>query len=117
MPTPNRPLTQNEYTEQNVQNSSFDKDFGLNIVETVGFDGKNVQRMNASNMTLRIEYDGNNNPIYIGIATPGTDTASNFWQVRKLTFDGNNNVTSIIYGGGSPNFDQVWDNRTSLTYT
>lgn len=38
MATPNRPLSQNKYTEQNMGNTSFDEDFGVNAVEPLAYD-------------------------------------------------------------------------------
>ena len=98
-------------------NTSFDEDFGVNAVELLGYDGKNLQRINASNLSLQIDYSGGSNPIYIGIASPGTATSENKWQIKKLTFDGNNNITSIAYAGGAPDFNQIYDDRASLSYS
>lgn len=42
MPTPNRPLSQNKYTLQNMGNSSFDEDYGINAVEVLNFDPNGV---------------------------------------------------------------------------
>lgn len=41
MATPNRPASQNKYSEQYMQNSSFDEDFGENTVEVMGYDSIN----------------------------------------------------------------------------
>lgn len=112
---PTKP-TKTFYTPQEIQNQSFDTDFGVDVVETLDFDGVSLQRTNASNLAIQLEYDGNSNPIYLGIASPGTPTSSALWQIRKLTFDGNSNLTAIQYANGSPNFNAIWDNRTSLTY-
>lgn len=38
MAVPNRPLSQNKYSEQNMLNTSFDEDFGVNAVETLVYD-------------------------------------------------------------------------------
>lgn len=70
-----------------------------------------------SESALRIEYDGSSNPIYIGIAEPGTAPGSNGWQIRKLTFDGSGNMTAMQYAGGSSEFIFIWDNRASLSYS
>ena len=117
MATPNRPAAQNKYPEQYMGNSSFDETYGVNTVEVLGFDGVNLQRLNASSLSLRIERDGSSNPIYLGIASPGTPTSSSLWQIRKLTFDGGNNVTAIQFAGGTANFNSVWDDRASLSYS
>jgi hypothetical protein len=63
-----------------------------------------------------IDYVGGTNPVYIGKAYPGTATSDPFWQICKLTFDVNNNPTSIQYAGGSWGYDFVWDNRAILSY-
>lgn len=114
---PNRPLSQNKYPEQYMGNTSFDEDFGVNTVETLDFDGVVLSRTKSRNLALQIEYDGNSNPIYLGQATPGTATSVALWQIRKLTFDGNSNVTAIKYANGSSNFDAVWDDHGSLSYS
>lgn len=68
-----------------------------------------------------IDYVGGTNPIYIGKAQPGTATSDPLWQICKLTFDVNNNVTAIQYAIGAASaygsFDYIWDNRASLTYS
>jgi hypothetical protein len=38
MAVPNRPLGQTKYTEQNMGNTSFDDDFGVNAVEILEYD-------------------------------------------------------------------------------
>lgn len=108
--------TQSEFTEQYILNNIYDKVLRAIAVFGVGWNGQQGQVSNADSLNLKIDYDGNSNPIYIGIAAPGTLTSAAFWQIRKLTFDGNNNVTTIQYANGSPLFDQVWDDRTSITY-
>lgn len=53
------------------------------------------------------------NVTYIGNAIPGSSTANAVWQIKKL------NTSSGIVGSwadGNALFDNVWDNRTSLTY-
>lgn len=65
--------------------------------------------------TVRIDYDGSNNPIYIGKADIATVTATPLWQIQKLTYTGSN-LTSVTWADGNDSFDNVWDNRASLTY-
>jgi hypothetical protein len=64
-----------------------------------------------------IQYDANENPIYIGLAVPGTATSDPLWQIRHLTFDPSNNPTSIQYANGVIDFNFVWDNRATLSYS
>lgn len=54
--------------------------------------------------------------IYIGKAPFGSATSSAVWQVKKIDQTGTPITTTIKYAGGG-NFTNIWDNRTSLTYT
>jgi len=112
-----KPPIKIKYSQQEILNQSFDEDYGLLVVEGSGFDGQNAQRQNASNLATRLAYDVSGNPIYVGIAAPGSLTSEAKWQVRKLTFDLNGNVTVIEYAGGLPNFSYKWDSRLSLVYS
>jgi len=67
--------------------------------------------------TLALDYDASNNPIYVGRASQGTAKASAGWQIRKLSFDANNNVTDVQYAGGVSAFNAIWNNRVSLAYS
>jgi YD repeat-containing protein len=64
-----------------------------------------------------IDYDSNDNPIYIGIAKVGTSTSDSQWRIKKLTYDANGNLTGVYYAGGSTKFDKVWDDRTTYQYS
>lgn len=52
------------------------------------------------------------NVIYVGVAAQGTATNSASWQVQKI----DQTTGIIITFAGSGGFNQIWDNRTSLTY-
>ena len=113
-----KPSTKIKYSSQEIDNQSFDEDYGTKLTEGLGFDGINLQRLNASNLNIQIEYDGSNNPIYLGFAAPGSLITEEKWQIRYLTFDVNNNVTSMSYADGTPNFDKKWSKRdTDYVYT
>ena len=66
---------------------------------------------------MRIEYDGNDNAIYVGEAKAGTETNATGWRIKKITYDGNNNATQVDWADGNNNQDNIWDNRTSLSYS
>jgi hypothetical protein len=67
--------------------------------------------------TYALDYVGGSNPIYIGLAVPGSAQSAAAWQIRKLTFDVNNNVTDIKYAGGTNAYTSIWDNRAALSYS
>lgn len=80
------------------------------------------QESYINDTAFRGEYDGNNNLIYKGYARPGADEQDSVWQIAFLTYDGNNNVTSItwpqgINGAASSEFNFVWNDRATYTYS
>lgn len=67
------------------------------------------------------DYQGGLNLIYKGFARPGSLTSAPVWQLAKLTYDGNNNVTMIQWplnssGLASNAYEFVFNDRTSYTY-
>lgn len=67
-------------------------------------------------LITNVDYDGSNNPIYVGKAKPGSSGASAVWQIAKMTFSGTN-MTSKRFASGNLAFDKIWDNRVALTYS
>jgi hypothetical protein len=67
-----------------------------------------------------IDYVGGSNPIYVGVAGMGfaqssgtdNDPTKQNWLITKITWDGNNNPTSVQHGWGK------WSDRVStVTYS
>lgn len=52
---------------------------------------------------------------YIGVAKLGVATSDAQWQIRKIQLDGT--TTSLQYANGSRRYNQVWDDRSILTYS
>lgn len=112
MPTPNRPLSQNKYTPQNMENSSFDEDFGVNATEQLGYDGQNLQRLLGDNLAIKVTVSGS--ITYVGLAAPGTTQAAAKWQCKKI--DETTGVV-ITFADGDANFDNVATDLVALTYS
>lgn len=112
MATPNRPPAQNKYSEQNMGNSSFDEDFGVNTVEGLGYDGINLQRLRANNMALKTTVVGD--ITYLAMAAPGVSQSTAKWQCRKI--DQTTDVV-ITWADGDSNFDNVATDLTALSYS
>lgn len=55
------------------------------------------------------------NLIYLGEAVPGTATSEAKWRIAYLTYNASVFATRTYANQGA--FDQIWDNRASLTYT
>jgi len=51
---------------------------------------------------------------YVGVAVFGASTAAARWKIKKITEVGT--ITTIQYADGDTKFDNIWDNRATLTY-
>ncbi len=61
-------------------------------------------------------YDASSNLEYLGWAAPGSSKAAAVWAIVKYTYTGAT-ITDKQWAGGAATFDQIWDNRTGLTYS
>lgn len=52
---------------------------------------------------------------YIGQAAPGTATSAAGWRIQRMSVSGT--VTTFEYADGDLSFNNIWDNRASLTYS
>lgn len=52
---------------------------------------------------------------FIGFAEPGSETSEAKWQIRRISFDSNGNL-SQRFAQGDVEFDNVWDDYASLSY-
>ena len=75
-----------------------------------------VKILEDDGYTQRMAYTAQGLPEYIGIASPGTATSAASWKIKKLIYTGTN-VTSVIWADGDLNFDNIWNNYASLSYS
>lgn len=86
----------------------------LNQIKT-GIDSIVTNTAGTTNYTTRIEEDSvNSNYTYIGNAVIGSAEASAVWQIKRLDA-----TTGLIklWSGGTDDFDKVWNNRESGSYS
>lgn len=77
----------------------------------------NAKVTTKKQLTIKIDYSGGLNPVYIGFASSGTSTSASSWRIMKLTYDVNSNVTDVQWAGGTTDFSNIYDNRASLSYS
>ena len=53
------------------------------------------------------------NTVYVGYARRGAATDSAAWCIKKVT----NTDGAVLTAWASREFDQIWDNRTGLSYS
>lgn len=101
-------------TEQFILNSSFDEVFKVLAVMGLEWDGgTKINRLTGSNIATRID-DSADPIIYIGKAPIGTTNSDATWQVSKL--DTSSGLVKT-WADGDADFNNVWDDRTSITYS
>jgi len=54
---------------------------------------------------------------YFGRAVPGALNASAVWLIQEISELNNEGDLEIKYANGVALFDQIWNDRTGLTYT
>lgn len=65
-------------------------------------------------LALRLDDSSTANVTYIGKAAIGTATSAASWQIFKLD---ESSGLSITWADGDANFNNIWNNRTGLTYS
>lgn len=67
---------------------------------------------------IQFAYDASSpaNLIYYGLAAIGSATSAAVWQVRKFAYTGSN-MTSQTWADGDNYFNNIWDDRASLSYS
>jgi hypothetical protein len=63
-----------------------------------------------------IAYNGASQPEYQGWAAPGSATSAAAWAIVRHTYTGAL-LTATEFADGNLNFDNVWDDRATLTYS
>ena len=72
---------------------------------------------NGVAQTTRTDTDGASpETIYRGSAVPGTAEAAASWRCEEITIATDGDVT-ILFADGDDLFNNVWDNRASLSYS
>lgn len=125
---PTRDPSQTKYTVQNMGNTSFDEDYGVNAVEVLGedtdtspnvlrriqVDPNGVTKTTGSDYAIQLDDTTTADVVYVGFAQIGTATSAASWQIMNIN---NSSGIVITWADGDNNFDNVWDDRASLSYS
>lgn len=65
----------------------------------------------------RVDFVDDQNLLYRGEAATGTAESAAAWRIRRITFVGDEEDVVEEWADGNANFDKVWDDRASLTYS
>lgn len=102
-------------SEQEILNWSFDEVTKTLVVNTLKYDpaGNAIRDVTAD--LAQIIDEASSTVTYIGEATIATATSSALWRIRRVTVA--STVTTVAWADGNSNFDNVWNNRASLSYS
>ncbi len=93
-----------------------DKQSGQISVISKDDDGNVIFISPSDYNTQAIENDSEGKAIFIGLATPGSAKSAAAWQIKKITYDGNSAATDIQFANSSTAFNQIWDDRSGLSF-
>lgn len=62
-----------------------------------------------------LQVDSVGTTTYLGYATAGTVTSSATWAIKRIIETGNDAV--ITWADGDKDYNNIWDNRLSLSYS
>lgn len=54
---------------------------------------------------------------YVGVAMIGSSTSEAVWRIMKISKEFGSHETAINWADGNKNFDNVWNDRDSYTYS
>lgn len=60
-----------------------------------------------------MDYEGGMQPVYIGLALPGTGSEIAEWFIRKYIYENDLSVATL-FGSGNTNFDKKWSERSGI---
>jgi hypothetical protein len=64
---------------------------------------------------IRIDEQSTASVTYIGNAKIASATSAAVWQIKKI--DESGSVITVTWADGNSNFDNVWNDRLSLSYS
>lgn len=75
-----------------------------------------VISVNSFDTNFSVKLDTvSSNLLYVGEAALNSSASAAVWRIRKIETSGT--VLSVLWADGNQAFDNVWDNRASLSYS
>lgn len=98
------------------------KEYGANdampvvLYEKLDMDSE-ISYPKVSTLAIKIDDASTSGVTYIGKASIGSSTSTAVWQIMKIDESSTPITCNIQFADGNANFDNIFDNRTSLTYS
>ena len=89
-----------------------------NFRQWTGTEWTDIGGLDMIQYSKKVDFVDASDLIYIGEALPGTATSSATWRIKRInTNAGTDNDIEIKYADGDSNFNNIWDDHLSLTYS
>lgn len=75
--------------------------------------GLDVSLGGSSAETIRWDDTSTASTIYVGFAAPGSATSSAVWRIMRV----NTSTKAVTFADGDDSYDNIYDNRTGLSYS
>lgn len=90
---------------------------GVPVKKVVVIDSSGNQIIDFGGSTsLALRVDDVSPITYVGEAATGSATSSAVWRIKKIDETSSPDVI-VTWADGNGNFDNIWDNRLSLSYS
>jgi len=76
-----------------------------------------VSTTGTAPLVVRMDTKSTTSVTYIGYAQIGIATSVAAWRILRLNESGSPETLVTEYADGNANFDKIWDNRASLSYS
>lgn len=107
------PKTNIKYTSQHIDNQSFNDTYQVAQSLPLEYDPAGAVKVKVTgNLAVKIVESGTTT--YVGRAAIGSATSSAVWQVQKID---ESSGTIVTWADGNDNFDNIFDNYASLSYS
>ena len=100
--------------KKKIRNIFFDPETSLINIEYFDGETKTLTIEGESVVTLRLD-KVSTTTTYIGEAIPGSSESDSVWRIKRMVEDGDD--LQILFADGDSNFDNIWNNRASLSYS
>lgn len=104
------------FSEADISNREFHETANAKKVILVDGSGTVISGLDFNLIyTQAIENNSSGQPIYLGLAAPGTAKSASGWLIKKITYS-NNVPTDVQFAESENTFDKTWDDRGGYSY-
>ena len=83
--------------------------------DVTGTQSDNKRALDVSDLPFAIKLDTSQaNICYVGYASPSSLSSASSWRIMKVT--SSPSACDVKWADGNLDFDNIWDDRASLTY-